>query len=94
MTNTAKSTWNWNIAEAAASSTWNWNIADAAASSTWNWNIADAAASLHLELDLISPAGPHALRATRHPPQLRALGAHLERTHIMTNTANSTWNWN
>jgi len=25
MTNTAKSTWNWNIVDAAASSTWNWN---------------------------------------------------------------------
>ena len=85
------------------------NIMTNTANSTWNWTITGAAASLHLELDrgqrrgrrglhleleLILRAVPHALRATRQPPQFRALGAHLERTNIMTNTANSTWNWN
>ena len=56
MTNTAKSTWNWNVVDAAANSTWNWNV-DAPRPPP---SVAPGTGT-----DL--PAPPHALRATRYP---------------------------
>ena len=77
------------------------------AKSTWNWTVNDAGRELHLELEhrrrrrelhleleLTPCSTPLRPRASREPPHsFGRLVARLERTHIMTNTANSTWNW-
>ena len=56
MTNTANSTWNWTMHDAAASSTWNWNWT-ARRSSTWNGPSPHARCELHgLELGLSASA--------------------------------------